>query len=54
MLRKGGSHMISVAADMIAIPAYFASTLATARGSCSGSGSGGGCGGATKMSYDDR
>ncbi|XTI88852.1 2,4-dihydroxyhept-2-ene-1,7-dioic acid aldolase-like protein [Cenococcum geophilum] len=42
---------ISVAADMIVILAYFASTLAAARGS--GSGSGGGRG-ATKMSYDGR
>ena len=38
---------ISVAADMVVIPAYFASTLAAVRGS--GSSSGGG--GATKMSY---
>jgi hypothetical protein len=33
---------------MVVIPAYFASTLAAARGSISGSGGGGG---ATKMSY---
>lgn len=46
-----GFHMISVAADMIAIPAFFSSALAVARGERA---SGGGGASATKMAYDGR